>query len=348
MIDLKPNTKFGALKLHLREKILEEAFKPGERFYSDNTLAAEFGVSHVTAAKVLAALMHEGLIRRVQGLGTFVAERAETPVAPAIGLLTQKRPDEPSGWDRFFLDLAEVLNRHERMLVTLCHQQNEQDAVALRRFLAQKPAGLLIDLEFYKDIAVLRECIGKTPVCVLGERPIGGEVFQAVLLDKKEMYRQMLEMLWARGNRNILFYGFIPELFPAQTEWVDGAIREFTAMHPAACVPYSSERDEGTAYASRLRDIFSGESRPTAVVGMSDYLAYRVVNRLRSLGIQIAWPNVVGVHDTVWSHQPGAEFASVRIDHQALLERAMARLADREIATGGAEGATEWFRGWTM
>ena len=40
---------------------------------SENTLAQEYGVARGTAKKALDSLVEAGLVRRVQGRGTFVA-----------------------------------------------------------------------------------------------------------------------------------------------------------------------------------------------------------------------------------------------------------------------------------
>ena len=43
------------------------------RVPSENTLAQEYGVARGTAKKALDSLVEAGLVRRVQGRGTFVA-----------------------------------------------------------------------------------------------------------------------------------------------------------------------------------------------------------------------------------------------------------------------------------
>jgi GntR family transcriptional regulator len=57
----------------IRSQIESGALPSGRRVPSENTLAQEYGIARGTAKKALDALVDEGLVRRVQGRGTFVA-----------------------------------------------------------------------------------------------------------------------------------------------------------------------------------------------------------------------------------------------------------------------------------
>lgn len=57
----------------IREQIIMEVYKPGDRLPSERELAREYKVSVITSRKALAELEDEGLVERVQGKGTFVS-----------------------------------------------------------------------------------------------------------------------------------------------------------------------------------------------------------------------------------------------------------------------------------
>ncbi len=71
----------SSVPVHVQlEKILKEIledgkYKPGDRFFSENEIAREYNVSRMTVRRVMDDLQREGLITRVLGKGTFVAQR---------------------------------------------------------------------------------------------------------------------------------------------------------------------------------------------------------------------------------------------------------------------------------
>lgn len=67
---------YHQLKTMLREQIREGLLQPGQRLPSEDRLAASYHVSLITVRRALADLAAEGLLRRIQGRGTFVAQPA--------------------------------------------------------------------------------------------------------------------------------------------------------------------------------------------------------------------------------------------------------------------------------
>jgi GntR family transcriptional regulator len=62
------------LKELLREKIAAGEWAPGAMIPSERELSEQYGISRMTARQALVELTTEGLLNRVQGRGTFVAE----------------------------------------------------------------------------------------------------------------------------------------------------------------------------------------------------------------------------------------------------------------------------------
>ncbi|PWJ25443.1 GntR family transcriptional regulator [Branchiibius hedensis] len=67
----------------LRARIENGEWQPGQRIPSENELNRMYGVSRMTARQVLAQLVNEDLLFRVQGKGTFVAHRKISTRSPA-------------------------------------------------------------------------------------------------------------------------------------------------------------------------------------------------------------------------------------------------------------------------
>lgn len=63
------------LSENLRQRIEGDDLEPGSRLPSENELVARYGVSRNTARQAINALIAQGLVYRLQGRGTFVAQK---------------------------------------------------------------------------------------------------------------------------------------------------------------------------------------------------------------------------------------------------------------------------------
>ncbi|HEY53784.1 MAG TPA: GntR family transcriptional regulator [Caldilineae bacterium] len=75
MIDKNyPLPMYFQLKELMREKIASGEWKPGDMVPSERELSEQYKISRMTARQALGEMATEGLLRREQGRGTFVAE----------------------------------------------------------------------------------------------------------------------------------------------------------------------------------------------------------------------------------------------------------------------------------
>ena len=65
---------YGQVKAFIKKRISAGTWKPGDPVPSESALMQQFGVSRMTVNRALRELMGEGLVTRIQGSGTFVAE----------------------------------------------------------------------------------------------------------------------------------------------------------------------------------------------------------------------------------------------------------------------------------
>jgi len=75
---------YSQIKAIIQSQIDDEELKAGDRAPSERDLAKRYGVSRMTARQALQALEQEGLIRRVQGVGSFVAQTKITESLPHL------------------------------------------------------------------------------------------------------------------------------------------------------------------------------------------------------------------------------------------------------------------------
>jgi GntR family histidine utilization transcriptional repressor len=70
----RPVAPYARVKQFLKEELAQGRWLPGALMPSDAELVAQFGVSRMTVNRALRELQAEGLVERVQGVGTFAAQ----------------------------------------------------------------------------------------------------------------------------------------------------------------------------------------------------------------------------------------------------------------------------------
>lgn len=63
----------------MSERIIDGTYEPGGRLPSGMAICDEFGISPVTAKRVLKELRQDGLAEMQPGIGTFVTELPQSP-----------------------------------------------------------------------------------------------------------------------------------------------------------------------------------------------------------------------------------------------------------------------------
>ncbi len=69
---------YQQVKRYIADKIHSGEFAPGARVPSENEIVRTFGVSRMTANRALSELTNAGLLHRIHGKGTFVAQTQTT------------------------------------------------------------------------------------------------------------------------------------------------------------------------------------------------------------------------------------------------------------------------------
>ena len=84
-----PKPLYQQLRDILIDAIDSGKWGPNEQIPSENTLSTTYGLSRMTVRAVLTDMVKEGLLYRVQGKGTFVAEKLVTLSPSYIGIREQ-------------------------------------------------------------------------------------------------------------------------------------------------------------------------------------------------------------------------------------------------------------------
>ncbi|MDR2486416.1 MAG: GntR family transcriptional regulator, partial [Clostridiales Family XIII bacterium] len=80
---LSPKPLYQQLDEIFRFAIYSQQWQANHAIPSEQVLGCMYGVSRMTVRSVITQLVNEGLLRRVQGKGTFVTEKKISATSPA-------------------------------------------------------------------------------------------------------------------------------------------------------------------------------------------------------------------------------------------------------------------------
>ncbi|MCM8819040.1 MAG: GntR family transcriptional regulator [Candidatus Omnitrophica bacterium] len=199
---MRPN--YFKLKEILRDEI-EEKFKSGDLFYSQNYLIKKFRLSYATVTRALNELEREGYIYRIQGKGTFVSDLIEREKNTSekiknIGIVFRNinfllhpyikkviEGIEKTGYENnyhfFFYPLAgRSITGENGNLFFKSIDNKELDGIIMCDFIDRKDLNFILD----KNIPVV--CIGhyykgaSVPAIFLNEDYIGEKITEKLIL----------------------------------------------------------------------------------------------------------------------------------------------------------------------
>lgn len=208
---------YGQIYNYLFEKIKSGDLPSGSRVPSEKELADQFNVSRITSKKALEMLSANGLIERVQGKGSFVADELpelnETPPLQSlqdsnwklIGLIL------PDFADSYGLRLIHGVEERcseigGRMLMKITYDKSEVEEEAIRSFQQIGVDGFIIfpvHGEHYNS-ELLRLVLDKFPL-VFVDRYMKGLAACSVSTDNRAAAYDITKYLLERGHTQIGF-----------------------------------------------------------------------------------------------------------------------------------------------
>lgn len=135
--------RFSIIRDFIKEYIARGEWTPGTRVPSENELGEQFKVSRMTARRALDELTREGLVKRIRGSGTFVADKR-----PESSLLTIRNIAE------------EIAGRGHRHLAKVILLEPRKADASLGLSFEMKPGSSLyysLIVHFENDQAVQQE-----------------------------------------------------------------------------------------------------------------------------------------------------------------------------------------------
>ncbi|MEO3944120.1 GntR family transcriptional regulator [Gorillibacterium sp. CAU 1737] len=299
----KAEPKYKQLKRELLTQMQNGRRKPGDMLPSEFELADQFGMSRQTVRQAMGELVQEGLLRRVQGKGTFVTETRTTATdLQTIGIVTTSISD-------YIFPLivrgAEATLREKgyRLLLSSTDNDKDRERECLEMMMSHPLKGLIIEptksaggnpnLAYYLDLD--QRAI---PYLMINERY--GELQCPVVKMEDELGGFLAaDHLLKLGHRRIA--GFFKTDDLQGLNRLKGFIRahrENRAELPSRqVIQYTTEEKAEKPFAAALA-MLKGADRPTAFVCYNDELAVKLLEAARRLRLSVPEDlSVVGFDD---------------------------------------------------
>jgi GntR family transcriptional regulator of arabinose operon len=280
----------------LRHKIVTGQLKPHDMLPGEWELAEALNISRATLQHAWRSAREEGLIYRIAGKGTFVAERTK----PSNGLSTVAFII-PEYRDTFAMNLLtgaeQVLRKqgHHLLFASTDRDLDEENRL-LADFARQGVRGIiLVPVRGALQKRVLASGEIKIPI-VLMDRPVNGVVLPCVSSNNYAGGLQAMRHLIGLGHRRILFVAR-----PHMDLWsVSERYRAYQdALHlhgleaePPFLIGGDAELSSYEAYTAAdhaeiapLIDRLKSKTRPTAIFAVNDWMAVRVQRAIADAGL---------------------------------------------------------------
>lgn len=304
-LNRKYNQAFGELEHDLRRDIYRRQMLPGEKLSSELQLARKYHISRSTVRKALDSLADEGLITRVRGSGTFVAEKKPEmrlhSFSPTIRnrqilflsfstAFSEETLHMKETFGPIFDGLGQVLNAYRYNLL-IGHVNTSWEPPAC--LLNGDVAGIVFHGYVRRDF---REKYMAGLPCV-GLQHIDPEINSSwVCIDNFQRSFLAVKHLYEMGHRKIAFFlrGVEPDSPSEHRLWCfRKSMRHFGLDCPEEyCIIAPSDRMNGERRPdpelpdfSRELEIFTRPDRPTALITQNNFPAF--VFSLGKLGLRI-------------------------------------------------------------
>lgn len=281
----------------LLEEIAQQVYKPGERLDSERGLAERFGVSRTSIRETISGLIEQGLLQRLPGRGTFLAERNTHPKPLRIIFLisTEIFQFVETGYGLILRGAESACSKSGH---TLIFRAIGNEPIDTRDENDQPPDGIVIVGGVRKDVAQrYRELQVPIAMVDLLEHE-GYSELENVRIDYAHGTEIALRRLHALGHTRIGFIGFSGSkkyvLYWESLEilGIDYDPRLVEFLHPLDLEP-------GVLSGFRkMQAILARGRRPTAILATNDLVARGSLEALLMAGLHVPEDvSVIGYDD---------------------------------------------------
>ena len=297
---------------HKSQKIAEtiaawfegQRYKPGDRFPSDQELAKQFGVNHVTVRTALKRFVDAGVLERRVGAGTMVRDPRAKPEPPPALASTGVALSLPDATHSFFSELlhgveAALLGTARSLLFGHTWELADREEQVVNNWLGQGIRLMILtppvlEARFYRGL------LARGIRLVFVDRRVPGvDAPSIVSRDEVGMSALVRHLIHDRGHRRLVHLGGPPTIWTAQRrrESFEQSARAAGLAEADVLVrPAGFYIEDGYRATNQL---LAEGPPPQAIVAANDPVAVGAVRALQEKGFRVPEDvTVTGYGDT--------------------------------------------------
>ena len=289
-------SKSNQLKNLLSSAIVAGDFKVGARIPSEHELCRTYQISRSIVREVLSAFVHEGLIYRLQGKGTFVAQSSliadrVTKKIKTIGMaLANNELFRYPAFAEVLSGISKVAEEYNYLIqqTTTNFKSREKNFYYLNALVGKRVEGLVIYDLAIEDKELLRLKEKRVPF-VLIDRHVPEEDLNCILVDYREGFYKAVKYLFNLGHRRMaLILGWLGyRIDREKVESYRRALKDCGLKYNQDFVVEISTRFGEGERVKRIHNLLDLKASPTAIMTSSDEIAVNVAKMIKNRGLKI-------------------------------------------------------------
>jgi len=323
--------KHERLKRYFVEELRVGRLKPGQAIPTEQSLMDTLGVARATIRQAMASLENEGLIRRVQGKGTFVEDDVRRKLKRGQDIFALIVPETREAFYPSLLHGFEVAASGIDYQTIICNTDNnvDQQGNIVLQLLDKEVGGVAINPCDGRQTPAfqIRQLQKHGIPVVLCHRGVEGVTAPLLALPFLQMARLEGDALVEHGHQRIAFFttkgaSTATVSLAGLRESLRKGGRDFS-LEVVEIEDRPIPRREEMCWAA-LQNLFSKPSPPTAIVASFDSLAELIYLLLPRLGLSVPRDvSLIGEGGT-WRESPmSRRLTSVVIDELAIGRKAV-------------------------
>jgi len=339
-------SKYIQIADDIRDMIKSGQYETGDKLLSEQELAEKYNVSRITSKKALDDLVSEGLIYRVRGSGSYVADKkSPSSRKPSIDMIAVILPFNPAaGGGMSILQGAEEAANKHGYYISL-HNSNgsrTKEREILLKLTKDSMKGIIY-YPYYTaenfDLINMLVC-DKYPIVMI-DKYIYDIELDCVVSDNFRGSYDLTQYLIKLGHRNIAFFcddyidersslrerylGYSRALYDNNIKLnIENVVYEAVPDRPV------SEKENIEFHARLLERMRTGSTPVTAIEAASDITAIEMLNAAAQLGIKVPDDiTIVGYDDQNIASMAYPPLTTVRQDFKGMGMQAAQLLLER-------------------